>query len=102
MVHMPSKPRVELRTLLASLPHPTDRIITTQENGQFVRRSFDTLARDTAAAIESLRSYGIQPGMRVGLISENSYRWLVYDLALIELRCVSVPLPESDVSSDDD
>jgi acyl-CoA synthetase (AMP-forming)/AMP-acid ligase II len=99
---MPARPRIELCTLLDRLSSHADRVIVTQESKQFVRRSFPVLAQDTRAAAETLRSWGVQPGMRVGIISENSYRWLVYDLALIALRCVSVPFPEMDVSSSDD
>jgi long-subunit acyl-CoA synthetase (AMP-forming) len=94
--------RVELQKLLGSLPQNRERTITTHEGGQFVRRTFETLAQDTAAAIEALRACGIRSGMRVGIISENSYRWLVCDLALIELRCISVPMPETDVSAADE
>jgi long-subunit acyl-CoA synthetase (AMP-forming) len=96
---MTSKLRVELRNLFASLPGKRERVITTHEGGQFVRRSFETLAKDTTAAIERLKEAGLRAGMRVGVISENSYWWLVYDLALIELRAVGVPMPETDVSS---
>lgn len=94
--------RVELRKLLASLPENSGHTITTHEDGQFVRRSFETLANDTAAAIERLKTAGIRSGMRVGVISENSYWWLVHDLALIELRAVSVPMPETDVKASDE
>ena len=40
--------------------------------------------------------------MRVGIISENSYWWLVYDLAMIEMRAVSVPMPETDAKASDE
>lgn len=99
---MPNRPRVELRALRASLPSHAERIVTTHENGEFVRRSFATLAEDTAAAIATLQTWGVQPGMRVGIIAENSYRWLVFDLALLELRCISAPFPETDVTAADD
>jgi long-chain acyl-CoA synthetase len=94
--------RVELRRLWASLPANGERTITTHEDGEFIRRSFATLANDTAAAIERLEIAGIRGGMRVGIISENSYWWLVYDLALIELRAVSVPMPETDAKASDE
>lgn len=98
---MTGKLRVELQKLYASLPEMRERVITTHEGGQFVRRSFETLANDTGAAIEILRATGLRAGMRAGVISENSYWWLVYDLALIELRVIGVPLPDTDVSSSD-
>ena len=94
--------RVALRKLWASLPVNRERTITTHEGGEFVHRSFETLANDTAAAIERLESAGLRSGMRVGIISENSYWWLVYDLALIEMHAVSVPMPETDAKASDE
>src|SRR3954453_21554385 len=94
--------RVALRKLWASLPVNHERTITTHEGGEFVHRSFETLANDTAAAIERLESAGLRSGMRVGIISENSYWWLVYDLALIEMHAVSVPMPETDAKASDE
>jgi len=99
---MPLRPHIELRTLLHRLEDHPERVIVTQESRQFVRRTFATLARDTHAAIARLQAWGITPGMRVGIISENSYWWLVHDLALIALRCVSTPFPETDVSPSDE
>jgi len=58
--------RVALRKLWASLPVNRERTITTHEGGEFVHRSFETLANDTAAAIERLESAGLRSGMRVG------------------------------------
>jgi long-subunit acyl-CoA synthetase (AMP-forming) len=98
---MTGKIRVELQKLYSSLLQKRERVITTHEGGQFVRRSFEKLAKDTASAIEKLKEAGLRAGMRVGVISENSYWWLVYDLALIELRAIGVPMPETDVSSSD-
>ena len=42
----------------------------------------------------NLRRWGVKPGARVGIYAPNSYRWLVYDLALIELGAVSVPFTD--------
>jgi long-chain acyl-CoA synthetase len=91
--------RVELRKLLDGLPRHAESTITTLEEGAPVRRSFARLAEDTRARVAELSAWGVRPGMRVGLVAENSYHWLVQDLALIELRAISVPLPEADPST---
>ena len=39
-------------------------------------------------AIERLKSYGVNEGMRVGIRATNCYPWIVYDIALLELRAV--------------
>ena len=46
-----------------------------------------------ARAMICLR-WGVRPGDRVGIYAPNCYRWLVYDLALIAIRAVSVPFTD--------
>jgi long-subunit acyl-CoA synthetase (AMP-forming) len=65
--------------------------VQTLENGKLVVRSFPQLADDTGLAMDRLRHWGVMPGMRVGIYAQNSYQWLVYDLALIELNAIPVP-----------
>jgi long-chain acyl-CoA synthetase len=44
-----------------------------------------------AAAAEGLRSIGVKPGDRVGLLADNSRDWIVADLAIQLARAASVP-----------
>jgi long-chain acyl-CoA synthetase len=44
------------------------------------------------AAVELLRSWGIQRGDRVGIISENRWEWPVTDFAVLAIGAVDVPL----------
>ena len=44
------------------------------------------------AAVELLRSWGIQRGDRVGIISENRWEWPVADFAVLAMGAVDVPL----------
>jgi long-chain acyl-CoA synthetase len=37
-----------------------------------------------------LRACGVSKGDRIGIYAPNSYHWLVYDLALLEIKAVSV------------
>src|SRR5438046_1964663 len=45
---------------------------------------------DRAAA--GLIELGIQPGERIGILSENRWEWLVADLAILSVGAVDVPL----------
>ena len=63
--------------------------------GRIVVRSYPDLAADVAAAKARLEELAIAPGMRVGIRAPNSYQWIVYDLALLELRCVIVAFPDT-------
>jgi long-subunit acyl-CoA synthetase (AMP-forming) len=71
--------------------------IATVFGDSIVGKTSRDLAEDVTKAAALLRSWGVCAGMRVGLLAENCYEWIVFDLAIIELDCISVALPESDV-----
>ena len=56
---------------------------------------FDQIYTDVRKAIEFLTRCGIQAGMRIGVLADNSYEWIVLDLATIELNCRLVAFPEA-------
>jgi long-chain acyl-CoA synthetase len=58
-------------------------------------RTFAELKRDIAAAVTRLRAAGIKPGMRIGILAGNCYRWIVYELAVVELRAIVVALADA-------
>jgi long-chain acyl-CoA synthetase len=61
-------------------------------------RTFPELKRDVAATVTRLRAAGIKPGMRVGVLAGNCYPWIVYELAVVELRGVVVALADAVMS----
>ena len=65
-------------------------VILTFEKGRVVTRTSEDIYTDVMAACAQLKSWGIQPGMRVGILAGNCYEWIIYDLALLELRALSV------------
>ena len=67
-------------------------VIITFEEGKVVSRTHRQVYTDVAVAVGQLFNWGIRSGMRVGILAPNCYRWIVFDLALIELRAVSVAL----------
>lgn len=85
---------IDLRELVGRLPTNGGNEIATYERGKVVRRDHATLRRDVAAARAQLAAWGIAPGQRVGLRAPNSYHWMVWDLALIEHRAISVPFTD--------
>jgi long-chain acyl-CoA synthetase len=80
---------MDIDTLVSGLPDRKGAIFTL-ENGAPVRRAFTRLHADCARARDILRDWGVAAGTRVGVYAPNSYYWLVYDLALIEIGAVSV------------
>lgn len=85
---------MELTGILPRLDNWKSQGILYFEKGRIVRREYPSVRADVEKAIEKLRAYGVKPGMRVGIRSTNCYPWIVYDLALIELRAVSVAFTE--------
>jgi long-chain acyl-CoA synthetase len=72
------------------------------ENGKPVRHPYSILHKHVLTAREVLRGWGVRPGSRVGIYAPNSYQWLVYDLALIAMRAISVPFTEDFKGAIDD
>jgi long-chain acyl-CoA synthetase len=82
---------MDLRRLISHITEQKHQnVIVTFEKGQIVRRTHETVCADVAAACARLRSWGVQPGMRVGIWAGNCYEWIIYDVALLELRALSV------------
>jgi long-subunit acyl-CoA synthetase (AMP-forming) len=84
---------MELRQLIAALPGRGGAIYTF-ERGKSACHPHAALHDDVLRARDALRSWGVGPGVRVGIYAPNSYAWLVHDLALIELGAISVPFTD--------
>ena len=80
-------------SLVAALPGKKGAIYTF-ERGKTARHSHAALYDDVVRVRESLRAWGVKAGTRVGIYAPNSYHWLVFDLALIELNAISVPFTD--------
>ncbi len=63
------------------------------DNGQIVRKSYPKVAEDVERALTRLKSSGVKRLMRVGILSENCYEWIVYEIALLHVGCVIVSFP---------
>jgi long-chain acyl-CoA synthetase len=84
---------MEFHHLVAALPGRKSAIYTF-ERGQTACHPHAALHDDVLRARECLGAWGVKPGTRVGIYAPNSYAWLVYDLALIELGAISVPFTD--------
>ena len=82
---------MDLRQLSSRISEQTrENVILTFEKGQIITRTYKTIHTDVAAACARLQEWGVQQGMHVGIFACNCYEWIVYDLALLELRALSV------------
>ena len=82
---------MDLRKLTSHIAEKKHQnVIITFEKGKAVKRDRQTLYADVMAACVRLKDWGIERGARVGIWAHNCYEWIVYDLALLELRALSV------------
>jgi long-chain acyl-CoA synthetase len=82
-----------LRNIFENLQRSADRVVLREvHGGQFFSKSGAELLRMVEIARKWLRSTGIQPGERCGLIAANSIHWIALDLALMAEGIVVVPL----------
>lgn len=95
---------MDLRNLVSHMKQQKRaNVVITFEKGQIVRRTHETVCADVDAACERLKSWGVRQGMRVGILAGNCYEWVIYDVALLELRALSVAFTDdfSSMSADE-
>ncbi|MGH7340443.1 MAG: hypothetical protein ACREKH_08130, partial [Candidatus Rokuibacteriota bacterium] len=85
---------VPLTEIVGRLPGLPGRTISCYDDGRLVQRSYATLYADVGAAERSLRLWGVDRGVRVGIRAANCYEWVVFSLALLNLRCQLVAFPD--------
>lgn len=85
---------MNLTDILAQLRERQANGIFTYEKGRVVNRTHADVCADVQVAVAALSEWGIKAGMRVGIRAANSYQWIVHDLAVMELRAVSVAFTE--------
>jgi len=82
-----------LQNIFDRLQRSADRVVLREVRGQeFVSKTGVELLGLVEKARQWLRSTGIQPGERCGLIAANSIHWIAVDLALLAEGIVVVPL----------
>jgi len=84
---------MKFHQLVAALPGKKSAIYTF-ERGKAQCHTHAALHDDVVRTRDLLRSWGVGPGIRVGIYAPNSYAWLVHDLALIELGAISMPFTD--------
>ena len=62
-----------------------------KRDGRYLPLSWAEAASDVRRLAAGLRSLGITPGDRVGLVSENRPEWIIADLAIMSAGAITVP-----------
>jgi long-chain acyl-CoA synthetase len=91
---------VQLTNIVPSLRGNTSNWIAVHRLAGTKSYLFDRVYCDVQKAIEFLGACGMQPKMRIGVLADNSYEWIVLDLAALELGCLLVAFPDTFASRD--
>ncbi len=87
--------QLKLREIVDGLTRlPNNSISFFNTRGKLVKKNYPALHTDVKHAAAKLREWGVEAGMRVGILATNSYEWVVYHLALLDLECTSVCFAE--------
>ena len=84
--------RRELASLRAEAVGNVQNRVWFLDKGKPASWTFDEVAQRAARACNRLKASGIKPDHRVGILASNGPHWIVYELALLELGCVTVTL----------
>jgi long-chain acyl-CoA synthetase len=75
-----------------TLDRNLDRIMLHRDAGKWLPISAREFGRNVARTAQVLRAWGIRPGDRIALLSENRPEWPTADMASLLLGAVTVPL----------
>ena len=76
----------------AAVERNLDRVMLYREAGKWLPIDSRQFGQNVARAARALRSWGIQHGDRVAILSENRPEWPTADMATLLLGAVTVPL----------
>ena len=76
----------------AAVERNLDRVMLYRENGKWLPISSHEFGQKVARTTRALHSWGIHPGDRIAILSENRPEWPIADVSSLLLGAVTVPL----------
>lgn len=76
----------------SALDRNLDRMLLYREAGKWLPISSREFGINVARTARALHQWGIRPGDRVAILSENRPEWPTADMAILALKAVTVPL----------
>jgi long-chain acyl-CoA synthetase len=76
----------------AAMERDLERMMLHREAGQWLPLSSREFCRRVACTVAALDAWGIRPGDRIAILSENRPEWPMADMASLLLGAVTVPL----------
>src|SRR6202049_4071529 len=94
--HRDPKDAMSIATLneifFAAVERNLDRMMLYRESGKWVPVTSQEFGRNVARTARALHSWGVRPGDRIAILSENRPEWPTADIASLLLGAVTVPL----------
>jgi long-chain acyl-CoA synthetase len=78
--------------LTAALKHGKQDALNHKVDGEWTNISAETFVERVRNVALGLATFGIKPGDRIALISENRPEWSIADLAILSLGAINVPV----------
>jgi long-chain acyl-CoA synthetase len=78
--------------LFTATEHNLDRLMLHRQGGMWLPISSRHFGQLVARTARALHDWGIRPGDRVAILSENRPEWPTADMAILALKAVTVPL----------
>ncbi len=85
-------PRTLNEIFLSVVSRNSPCVMLDRKTGVWVPISAAELYRDVVGISAELRNWGIRPGDRIGILSENRPEWAIADFAILAIGAVVVPL----------
>ena len=92
MSHHVMSPTTLNDIFFTSVERNLDRLMLYREAGKWIPLSSREFGRRVACTAHALHSWGIRPGERVAVLSENRPEWPIADFACLLSKAVTVPL----------
>ncbi|MDM0116494.1 AMP-binding protein [Variovorax sp. J22R133] len=92
--------QMHIADILARLRGQPTRLVLVDAKGVETVRTFHDLHCDTLRVAQRMRAMGIGSGCRVGIAAPSGYAWMAWDLACVELGCISVALANERPTAD--
>ena len=78
--------------LNASLKHAKPDALNHKVDGEWINISAESFVERVRNVALGLAEFGIKPGDRIALLSENRPEWSIADLAILSLGAINVPI----------
>lgn len=75
-----------------AIEHNLDRAMLHRREGKWLPISSSDLRRNVAGTVRGLQEWGVHPGDRIAILSENRPEWSIADFAIFLLGAVTVPV----------